>query len=108
MSRKIERVQEELKRLTDDKLETVSNMTADLKKCSDLLIKRNEFIHGKIKSGSRGDDTLVLSRPNKKIRNILEIELYDLANKLYSIRTDIKRPVLLRLKKFISSYFHKS
>lgn len=98
ISKKIKKAKRLLTKLTFEYRDT---LIADLDKSKKLFELRNEVIHGRIYAGVDRPDTLRSGRPNTPDRVIEASELYDLASKLFNMRSALYRPMILQIPQAI-------
>ncbi len=94
ISQKIKKSKDLLNKFTFEYRDTLIKNLDESKK---LLELRNEVIHGRIYAGVDRSDTLRTGRPNAPDREIEASELYNLANKLANMRSELYRPMILQI-----------
>lgn len=98
ISEKIKKAKRLLNKLTFEYRDT---LIEDLNKSKKLFELRNEVIHGRIYAGFDRPDTLKSGRPHTPDRMIEASELYDLASKLFNMRSALYRPMILQIPRAI-------
>ncbi len=100
-SKKIKEAKKCLSRLDSTELQS---FPATLDACSRLFERRNELIHGRIYSGFGGLDRLRSGRASVPERPVTADELYDLANKIFEMRSHVLAPQISQIPRAIQAH----
>ena len=101
ISKKIKHV---IATLTEFDEEQFSDLISDLNTCRQIFKDRNKLVHGRIYANINRPDTLKSIRPNIQDREVESSELYQLANEMNEFRSEIYRPMILKLPRALNEY----
>ncbi len=73
-----------------------------------LFEERNQLIHGRIYAGFDRKDYVRSGRIGNPVREIISLDLYDLANKFFSYRGELIGPQLFRIPRAVDAELRRN